>query len=88
MNRPLSQKEIRAAERPLSEEFRQCAIDWADAEHAASREEELKSTVLEQRKSAMIAKAGDMPDIRAERIVKSDPDTSDRCVPPAPRRTG
>lgn len=58
-------------ERPLSEQFRIVAKEYADAESAASLLEELKTTTLEQRKTMLIAEQGDMPDSRAERIVKA-----------------
>jgi hypothetical protein len=61
-------------ERPLSEQYRIVAKKWVDAEAAAHLLEESKTTVLEQRKTSLIGKAGDMPDAKAERSIKSDPE--------------
>ena len=58
-------------QRPLSEQFRLVAKRWVEADGAAHLMEEMKTTVLEQKKTAYIAKHGDMPDAKVERIVKS-----------------
>ena len=71
--RPIGQKEMPENERLLSEEFRLVALAWADADSAASLQEELRSTTLEQWKTELIAKYGDMPDSHAERRVKAEP---------------
>jgi hypothetical protein len=59
------------SERPLSEQFRLVAVEYADAEAAASLLEELKTTTLEAMKTKLIAANGDMADNKAERLVKS-----------------
>ena len=70
----MSVRELPAKDRPLSEQFRLVAVAYADAEAAASLLEELKTTTLEKLKSKTIIERGDMPDNKAERIVKSSPD--------------
>ncbi len=66
-------KEIRDDEKPLSEQYRLAGEAWAEADGAASLLESLRSTTLEQRKSQLILDRGEMPDNKAERIVKSSP---------------
>lgn len=58
-------------ERDLSEQFRLIGEEWSDLDSAATLYEELKSTTLAKMKSKVMAERGDMPDARAERIVKS-----------------
>lgn len=70
-NRGQSVRDLPENERPLSEQFRIVALQYADAEAAASYMEEMKTTTLEKLKTALIQEKGDMPDNRAERIVKS-----------------
>jgi hypothetical protein len=55
---------------PLSEQYRIVSKKWAAAENAAHLLEESKTTVLAQRK----ARLGDVPDAKAERIVKAAPE--------------
>jgi len=90
MARPINQKTIPEREQPISERFRLAGEAWADADGAASLLEELKTTVLEQRKTKVIeehfqshlaaAPEGElvsikeMPENKAERIVKADPE--------------
>ena len=64
-------KEMPESERSISEQFRLVALRYVDADGAASLLEEMKTTALEQRKSDLIAERGDMPDNKAERLVKS-----------------
>lgn len=71
MTRPLHFKEIPENERPLSEQYRLAGEAWAEADGAARLMEELKSSALESRKSQLILERGDMPDNKAERLVKS-----------------
>ena len=66
-------KEIRDEEKPLSEQFRLAGEAWAEADGAANLLAELKSVTLDQRKAQLILERGDMPDNKAERIVKSSP---------------
>ena len=54
-----------------SEQYRLAAEEWVDLDAAARLYEETKSIELERRKSQLIRSAGDMPDNRCERIVKS-----------------
>ena len=58
-------------DQPISESFRLTAREYADADAAASLLEELKSVTLEKLKSELIAEKGDMPDNKAERMVKA-----------------
>lgn len=90
MNRPIRQREIPEADRPISELYRLIGDQWADADGAANLLEEMKTTQLEQRKTRVVeadmanqraaAEPGklvavkEMPDNRAERIVKASPD--------------
>lgn len=67
---------IAAHERPLSEEFRLVARQWADEDAAASLLEELKTTTLEKLKSKIMAGA-DMAENKAERLAKISPDWSE-----------
>ena len=65
------------SERSISEQFRLVALRYVDADGAESLLEEMKTTALEQRKSDLIAERGDMPDNKAERLVKSGKSWSD-----------
>lgn len=67
-------KPIPEKDRPLSEEFRLAAKEWVDLDSAASLLEELRTTVLEQKKSEYILRHGEMADNKVERIVKSSSD--------------
>lgn len=58
---------------PVSEQYRIAARDWVDMDAAARMLEEGKTTYLAQLK----AKLGEMPDSKAERIVKSSPEWAD-----------
>jgi hypothetical protein len=55
---------------PISEQYRIVAKRWVDAEAAASLMEDTKSAVLSQKMKAL----GDMPNSRAEMIVKASPE--------------
>ena len=61
-------------ERPISEQFRIVAKNWADADAAASLREELKSTTLEKMKSDIVTAQGPLPDNTATRLAKCSPD--------------
>lgn len=58
---------------PISEQYRLAALDWVAQDAAARMLEEGKTTFLAQRKAAL----GDMPDSKAERMVKSSAEWSD-----------
>lgn len=58
---------------PISEQYRLAARDWVEMDAAARMLEEGKTTYLAQQK----AKQGDIPDSKAERIVKSSPEWAD-----------
>lgn len=58
---------------PVSEQYRLAALDWVTMDAAARMLEEGKTTYLAQQ----IAKQGDMPHAKAERIVKSSPEWAD-----------
>jgi hypothetical protein len=55
---------------PISEQYRIVAKRWVDAEAAASLMEDTKSAVLSQKMKAL----GDMPNSRAEMIVRASPE--------------
>lgn len=64
--------EIPAHERPISEQYRIAANRWCDADGEARELEELKTTMLEQKKNALVlAAGGKIPDSHAEREVKA-----------------
>ena len=65
---------MRQDERPISEQFRIVALHYVDADGAASLLEELKTTTLADMKTKLMLEIGDMPDSKAERIVKSTPE--------------
>lgn len=58
---------------PVSEQYRLAARDWVEVDAAARMLEEGKTTYLAQQK----ARLGEMPDSKAERIVKSSPEWAD-----------
>lgn len=58
---------------PLSERYRIAALQWVRLDAAARLLEEGKTTYLAQRKNAL----GDIPDSKAEKIVKASPDWAD-----------
>lgn len=60
-------------ERSVAEEFRITAHKYVDAQAAADSYEEMKTTTLEQMKTALILEHGEMADNKAERTVKSSP---------------
>lgn len=60
-------------ERPISEQYRLVAKKWVDADAAARVMDEMKTTVLEQRKTNFMRLHGDMSDAKCERIIKSEP---------------
>lgn len=62
-------------DRPLSEQFRLVALEFADADAAATLLEELKSATLEKLKGKVMATHdGSMPESKAERLAKSGPE--------------
>lgn len=65
-------QDVPEGERSTLEKFRLVAIQYADADTAASLMEELKTTTLEKMKTNVIAASGTgMAENKAERIVKS-----------------
>jgi hypothetical protein len=66
-------RDIQEDERPISEQFRIVALQFSDADAAANLMEELKTVNLEKFKTDLMAEQGQMPDNRAERIVKASP---------------
>lgn len=58
-------------ERSIAEEFRIVALQFVEAQALLDAFEDLKTTKLEQMKSALIAESGEMADNKAERLVKS-----------------
>jgi hypothetical protein len=78
MTRPINLKSVPLSEQPLSEQYRHTAKLWCEADAAASLLEETKGAELEERKIKLIAEQGDMPDNKAERIVRGSPEWMDR----------
>lgn len=70
----MKMKEIPESERPLSEQYRLAGEAWAEADGAASLLEELRSTTLSQRKAQLMLERGEMPDAKADRIVRASPE--------------
>jgi hypothetical protein len=60
-----------AKDRPISTQFYMVAKQWADLDAAAHIQEELKSTVLEQKKTELIKANPGLAENKAERVVKS-----------------
>lgn len=58
---------------PISEQYRLAALEWVSMDAAARMLEEGKTTYLAQQKAAH----GDIPDSKAEKLVKSSPQWSD-----------
>lgn len=58
---------------PISEQYRLAAMDWVAMDAASRMLEEGKTTYLAQQK----ARLGDMPDSKAEKLVKSSPEWAD-----------
>jgi hypothetical protein len=90
MTRPINLKSVPIGEQPLSEQYRHTAKLWCDADAAASLLEETKGAELEERKIKLISDQGDMPDNKAERLIKGSAEWMDRLrasVRHAPKRT-
>lgn len=65
-------KELPDREQPIAERFRIVALQYCDADAAASLMEELKTTTLEKMKSQIIAESAEpIAENRAERMAKS-----------------
>ena len=75
--RAIGMNEIPEHERPLSEQFRIVAKQYAEADAEHYFMAEFKTAMLEQMKTNLIAERGDMPDNKAERIVKSGSEWED-----------
>lgn len=58
---------------PFSEQFRVVAKEWVELDKAATMLEETKSLVLAQKKAAL----GEMPDNKAEKLVKASTEWMD-----------
>lgn len=58
---------------PVSEQYRLAAREWVEIDAAARMLEEGKTTYLAQRKAAL----GEMPDSKAEKLVKASPEWAD-----------
>lgn len=72
--RKIEPAEMPQRERPISEQFRIVALQYVDADGAASLLEEMKTTTLAQMKTNLMETEGEMADSKAERLVKSCPD--------------
>ena len=58
---------------PVSEQYRLAAKEWVEMDAAARMLEEGKTTYLAQQKAAL----GDIPDSKAEKLVKASPQWAD-----------
>ncbi|MGL5736010.1 MAG: hypothetical protein ACRCYS_14180 [Beijerinckiaceae bacterium] len=58
---------------PVSEQYRLAAREWVEMDAAARMLEEGKTTYLAQQKAAL----GDIPDSKAEKLVKASPQWAD-----------
>lgn len=58
---------------PVSEQYRLAALDWVTMDAAARMLDEGKTTYLAQQKALL----GDIPDSKAERVVKASPEWAD-----------
>ena len=68
---------MKPAERPISELFRIAGLEYADLNAAASLKEELRTATLARWKQEVVTQnGGNMPDNKADRLVRS----SDRWV--------
>lgn len=74
MSKTIKLQEVAQSERHITEEFRLAALEYVEADAAATLLEELKTATLAQMKSALIVDRGEMPDSRADRIVRSGAD--------------
>lgn len=71
----LATKEIPQNEQPIAERFRIVAIQYCDADAAASLMEELKTTTLEKMKSEIVANSTEpIAENKAERMAKCSDD--------------
>jgi hypothetical protein len=70
-------KDMPEHERSIVEQFRIVALQYVDADAAASLMEELKTSTLERMKTKKIQELGDMADNKAERLVKSGSEWTD-----------
>jgi hypothetical protein len=66
--------EVPLEDRPISTRYYLVAREWADLDAAAHIQEELKTTVLEQKKTALIKANPGLAENKAERVVKSSPE--------------
>lgn len=67
-------KEMPERERPIAEQFRIVALQFCDADAAASLLEELKTTTLAKMKADLLSREGPMADNKAETTVKASPE--------------
>lgn len=67
-------KELPERDKPIAERFRIVALQYCDADAAASLMEELKTTTLAKMKADLIALEGAMADNKAEMKVKASSD--------------
>lgn len=65
---------VKHSNHSLADRYSMVAAKWVDEDNAARLLEETKSTTLEQRKNALVAKNPKMADAHAEREVKAAPE--------------
>jgi len=71
---------VQKRDRPLPERIRLAYIAWVDADADARIAEDLKTTILEQKKNELVSRKGEMSDANATRIVKARPDWEEYIV--------
>lgn len=73
LGKPIVPDTMPEHEQPISEQYRIVAKKWVDANAASRMLREMKTTVLEQQKNALVALDPNLPDSHAERQVKASP---------------
>jgi tRNA nucleotidyltransferase/poly(A) polymerase len=67
----MSVRTLPPKDRPISEQYRVLANQWADLDAAAHIKEEMKTVTLEQMKTTLIKANPGLAENKAERVVKS-----------------
>jgi hypothetical protein len=67
-------KTVKESNHSLADKYSKVGARWIDADNAARLLEETKTTLLDQRKNALVEANPKMADAHAERQVKADPE--------------
>jgi hypothetical protein len=78
---------VRGHNGPLSEKYRLVARKWVDEDAAARLLEECRSTELEEKKNALVAKDERLSDAAAKRLAQADPTWLERIQAEVNQRT-